>query len=608
MDLGSLAEDLFETSQGSPCSPVEDQNTGASSLPNEEEAEREWPFTWDEVQTAVRVLEHLKQRPELFLSSAKLRETGLQWMITRGRTFNRTHHDTFDRLEKDARKQTKLSLKQADAAKKRQAVLRRERDQALQRLLLEGDGADSTGKLCGPPPAAEACPREGLAASSGSPASVAPNGDTAATDGAGPEEGPSADGASQDQQYSSLSFLQKCHICKHAFSELHFFYFAMCPPCAELNWAKRNVTADLTGRTVLLTGSRMKIGQQICLSLLRAGATVIATTRFAVDMAQRYSQMEDYPSWKNRLHIYRLDLRNLWLVQQFCAFLVRKYDSLFAIVNNAAQTVARPPVYYSGLIEKEIAASQITSSSGETLPNVDSEWDGLVQRHVGIVYHDAVLFASPSAMLQPKPSTSHDSPGSAVPSASGSAMDQLLAQDKQWFDMYDTRRTALDRRTENSWTQTLDQVDPKEAAEVHAINALAPMILNSQLKPLLVALTPGETAETKKRYIINVSAMEGQFYRFKTDRHPHTNMAKAALNMMTRTSAQGYAKDRIFMNSVDTGWISDENPQHKQLDRHSRGLLCPLDEVDAAARVLDLIYIGSEEYGKFWKDYRVVPW
>lgn len=37
-------------------------------------------------------------------------------------------------------------------------------------------------------------------------------------------------------------------------------------------------------------------------------------------------------------------------------------------------------------------------------------------------------------------------------------------------------------------------------------------------------------------------------------------MAKASLNMMTRTSAADYANDSIWMTAVDTGWVTDENP------------------------------------------------
>lgn len=68
----------------------------------------------------------------------------------------------------------------------------------------------------------------------------------------------------------------------------------------------------------------------------------------------------------------------------------------------------------------------------------------------------------------------------------------------------------------------------------------------------LLGEVAGEVPESVCRFIINVSAMEGKFNRSKTPNHPQTNMAKAALNMMTRTSAQDYAEDLIFMNCADT--------------------------------------------------------
>ena len=113
----------------------------------------------------------------------------------------------------------------------------------------------------------------------------------------------------------------------------------------------------------------------------------------------------------------------------------------------------------------------------------------------------------------------------------------------------------MDLRDTNSWRLRLHEVDTPELLEVHLVNAIAPYILNARLKPLMVA-TPGA-----HKHIVNVSAMEGQFYRtIKTERHPHTNMAKAALNMMTRTSAPDYVRDGIHMNAVDTGWVTDEDP------------------------------------------------
>lgn len=217
----------------------------------------------------------------------------------------------------------------------------------------------------------------------------------------------------------------------------------------------------------------------------------------------------------------------------------------------------------------------------------------------------------------------------------------------------------VDLRKRNSWLLKLDEVSVGEAAEVLAINTLAPFVLNAQLKQLMER-TPEECVEQPLfkmltllwtigncaamygllritrmdvmqfrswKFIVNVSAMEGKFYRFKTSNHPHTNMAKAALNMMTRTSAQDYRDSGIFMTAVDTGWINDEKPLEKAAAHEKRhAFQTPLDEVDAAARILDPILAplaardqcqGDEEalkalpepqYGVFLKDYMKTEW
>jgi NAD(P)-dependent dehydrogenase (short-subunit alcohol dehydrogenase family) len=107
--------------------------------------------------------------------------------------------------------------------------------------------------------------------------------------------------------------------------------------------------------------------------------------------------------------------------------------------------------------------------------------------------------------------------------------------------------------------------------------------------------------------------MEGQFYRTtKTDKHPHTNMAKAALNMMTRTSAPDFVKDGIHMNAVDTGWVTDEDPAVHAARKAEAGFSPPLDIIDGAARIVDPIFAGrltgTHVWGQFLKDYKPAPW
>jgi NAD(P)-dependent dehydrogenase (short-subunit alcohol dehydrogenase family) len=171
----------------------------------------------------------------------------------------------------------------------------------------------------------------------------------------------------------------------------------------------------------------------------------------------------------------------------------------------------------------------------------------------------------------------------------------------------DAAGLAVDEVDHNSWTQRVDEVDPVEMLEVQLCNATAPFILISRLRASLAA------SPARRTYIVNVSAMEGSFGRgYKGPGHPHTNMAKAALNMLTRTSAgEMFETDGILMTSVDTGWITDERPHPTKVRLAEEGFHAPLDLVDGAARVYDPIVQGEagvDLFGVFLKDYRRSEW
>ncbi|MEV6633643.1 SDR family NAD(P)-dependent oxidoreductase [Actinoplanes sp. NPDC051470] len=382
-------------------------------------------------------------------------------------------------------------------------------------------------------------------------------------------------------------FLQQsrgCYTCKQRYRQVDAFYHQLCPSCAELNFSRRDARTDLTGRRALLTGGRAKIGMYIALRLLRDGAHTTITTRFPHDAVRRFTSMPDSADWLHRLRVVGIDLRDPSQVVAL-ADSVAAAGPLDILINNAAQTVRRSPGSY--------AALEVAESAG--LP------DGPLPELEYLGGHDASQRVHPAALEGTSPALSPHAL-TALALTAGSASRERIAA----MSAIDAGGLVPDLAPDNSWSARVHEVDALELLEVQLCNSTAPFILISRLRAAMAA------SPFPRRYVVNVSAMEGVFSRgYKGAGHPHTNMAKAALNMLTRTSGEDMFADGILMTSVDTGWITDERPHPTRMRLADEGFHAPLDLVDGAARVYDPIVRGEQGedvYGCFLKDYAPTAW
>ncbi|GAA1855189.1 SDR family NAD(P)-dependent oxidoreductase [Microbacterium koreense] len=381
-----------------------------------------------------------------------------------------------------------------------------------------------------------------------------------------------------------------CYICKQPYTLVDAFYHQLCPTCAAMSHAKREARTDLTGKRALVTGGRAKIGMYIALRLLRDGAHTTITTRFPRDAVRRFSSLPDAAEWIDRLKVVGIDLRDpaqvLGLADDVAAA-----GTLDILINNATQTVRRSPGAYQPLVDAELA------------PLPDGPLPELVTfGHTNDQHPQALERSVTAHPILASAAERADELTEQAMAAGSSSLERLAAG-----TAIDAGGLIPDLDHINSWTQRVEEVDPLEMLEVQLANTTAPFLLISKLRPSLAAST------AKRTYIVNVSAMEGVFNRgYKGPGHPHTNMAKAAVNMLTRTSAREmFESDGILMTSVDTGWITDERPHPTKVRLAEEGFHAPLDLVDGAARVYDPIVrgeAGEDLFGVFLKDYSPGAW
>ncbi len=415
-------------------------------------------------------------------------------------------------------------------------------------------------------------------------------------------------GPGKDQEPVVLDSERNCYVCKAKFSTLHPFYDAMCKKCGDLNYMKRFQRCDLTDQVAVITGSRLKIGYQATLMLLESGATVIATTRFPIDSAKRFAKEPHFKKWGDRLHIYGLDLRHTPSVENFCTHIEERFDRMDILINNAAQTVRRPPNFYKHLMDLEMEPFEKQDMQTQKLL---SSFRSCIKTLTDFTHNDltedkALPISWTDNQMGVNMGLEHSAHLSQMPYTN----DYPLTEPEKLFPegKLDVDLQQVDLRTTNSWRLRLGEIKASEMLELQLVNAVAPFVLCNRLVEMM------KRENTGCKHIVNVSAMEGKFFRFKkSDRHPHTNMAKAALNMLTHTSASELTQYGIYMNAVDTGWVTDEDPVHlAEFKEKVHDFQPPLDIVDGAARIcdplIDGISTGKHWSGQFLKDYFPIDW
>ncbi|DAZ99661.1 TPA: hypothetical protein N0F65_001898 [Lagenidium giganteum] len=573
--------------QPPPTSPPQQQQDApqvdnAAAGADEPEVEEEMPFTPEEMQTCIKVFDMMAKNPSLlWQKNFRLFRKSLAPVSEHmeARKFGGKGRKKYleDKQLKEEKRARHNQRKMHDKRHINSSLLRRERLKKLETLLEQGK--DQMLPLIADGAADDEHVLKSLCT------------DEEAQNKLDKEEADRAEA-------SKLLGFRSCYACKGRFEKIHHFYDQLCPRCADLNFSKRFQTSDLRGKVALVTGARVKIGFHVALKLLLSGAAVIATTRFPRDAAERFAAHPEYETFKDRLQIFGIDFRDLIHLEQFLDFVLSRYSRLDVVIHNACQTIRRPPTYYKHLVNKE------------TLPLEQSAKNVQLLMHHQEEFHEHV-----KAMALPAAEGGAIAAGATAPAATVAMSSALKSQvplivsdqdDESAFPegMTDVNGQQIDLRSKNTWLLKMGEVATPEVAEVFAINTLAPFIMNNRLVPLLAK----GASDTERKFIVNVSAMEGKFYRYKTPNHPHTNMAKAALNMMTRTCAEDLSKKRIYMNSVDTGWINDENPLEKaHAHAKNANFQTPIDEIDAAARILDPVFDGYNNdkviFGKFLKDY-----
>ena len=407
---------------------------------------------------------------------------------------------------------------------------------------------------------------------------------------------------------------KNCYICKEKFGldNIHSFYGNLCKKCGDKNYSFRTMKLDFTGRIAIVTGGRVKIGYYIATKLLSYGAKVLITSRFPKDALFKFQKDPDYEKWKNNLVVYPIDFRIFESTIKFVQFINDNFPHVDILINNAAQTIRRTASYYKYLLpietkdlnkedDKKIIKNDFVNlqnqlKEGEKEQNPSKSKTEIKNALISLMdnkskeYQEILplsVIASQIRIMEEK-SQPHVT---------------VMGGDGQPYDF---------SKGKNSWNFEFDEIPFQEFTEVQIINTWTPYYLCVKLKPLMMQ------SPFPDKYIVNVTSVEGIFNHYKRSSHVHTNMAKAALNMFTRTCGS-YLKDiGIYMTCVDTGWVSPMNEMNSLLDKDKKNsyenefVNVPLDELDGAMRVLHPIIEGIKNknylFGILLKDYVKSPW
>ena len=405
-----------------------------------------------------------------------------------------------------------------------------------------------------------------------------------------------------------FKYFSTCYICKNKFSpeNIHKFYGNLCTKCGEHNYSYRTLKLDLSGRIAIVTGGRVKIGYYISTKLLSYGCKVIITTRFPKDSLFKYQKDPDYEKWKNNLIIYPIDFRIFESTIKFINYIKENFTHIDILINNAAQTLRRSSSYYKYLLpielkevdeesSKKIIKEDYRANQNSNLKILDNKQESLnslisYEKQKSLDFQEILPLSVITSQIK-------------IMEEKFQPTVTMMGSDDQPYDFTGGK---------NSWNFEFDEIPFQEFTEVQIINAWTPYYLCAKLKPLM------EKSPFPDKYIVNVTAAEGIFNHYKRTTHVHTNMAKAALNMFTRTCGKYLKNIGIYMTCVDTGWVSYMDEMNKLVDENEKENFgneftnVPLDELDGAMRVLHPIIEGIQNknylYGILLKDYAESVW